>query len=69
MSNGNSNNGRRSSNGLAAILTVAAAILGYIAGIMTVIIQSIFFPDNLRRRKKLFKKMKHYDSRLLNEMA
>jgi hypothetical protein len=66
MSNGNGNNGRRNNNGLAAIVTMAAGLMGFIAGIMTWIMRSIF---TVRRRKKQFKKMKHYDDRLLNEMA
>jgi hypothetical protein len=52
---------RNNNNGL-AILTVAG-ILGFTAGM----IWYNLFSDDIRR-KKLFKKMKYYQSRLLEEM-
>jgi hypothetical protein len=52
---------RKNNNGL-AILTVAG-ILGFTAGM----IWYNLFADDIRR-KKLFKRMKYYQSRLLGEM-
>jgi hypothetical protein len=59
MSNDNS---ERNNNDGVAILTVAG-ILGFTAGM----IWYNLFTDDLRR-KKLFKKMKYYQNRLLKEM-
>jgi hypothetical protein len=59
MSNDNS---KRNNDSGVAILTVAG-ILGFTAGM----IWYNLFADDIRR-KKLFKKMKYYQSRLLGEM-
>jgi hypothetical protein len=59
MSNDNS---KRNNNSGLTILTVAG-ILGFTAGM----IWYNLFADDIKR-KKLFKKMKYYQSRLLGEM-
>jgi hypothetical protein len=55
-------NSKRNNDSGVAILTVAG-ILGFTAGM----IWYNLFADDIRR-KKLFKKMKYYQSRLLGEM-